>query len=80
MKNAFKPQIFVCPLDQESNQSIAQHPDMLQVDPCINAEVYFGKNKINLSLLPVGNILFNTLKRTRGVSFLCFHSKQREWP
>lgn len=74
----FKPQIFVCPIDQESNQSIAQHPSLLQVEPCINQQCFFGSTAVVLSIFPVDNLAFNTFKRSNGLAFYSFVQNEKD--
>lgn len=75
---SFVPQIFVCPIDPESNQSIAQYPSLMQVDPCINEKCYFGRNKIVLSLFPVDNITFNMFKKSKALAFYAFIQNEKD--
>jgi hypothetical protein len=78
MKQRFKPQIFVCPADPESNKNIAEHPSLIQVDPCVNVNCYFGRNKIILSLFPVDNVTFEVFKKSRALAFYAFTQSTKD--
>lgn len=79
MKNEkrFKPQIFVCPADEISNESISKDPSLEQEEPCRNVDCYFGKNKIKLSLFPVNNLFWEFLKKSKW-SFYAFIQNEKD--
>lgn len=70
-----KGQIFVFPVDFDTNESIAKHPNMAQVQPDMSAKCHVGRNQIELPVYPVDNLLFKSLKANRGLIFYAFEQR-----
>lgn len=76
--SSFKERIFVFPGDGKSNKSISEYSTMVQDEPYLSAECYFGKNKINLPLYEIEKVFLNFLKKTESIAFYAFEQKTKD--
>ncbi len=74
MSQRFKEQIFVFPIGELSNENIAKDPSLMQVEPCLNAKCYFGKNMKELSVYPVDSTVYKGFIKS-NLSFYAFVQK-----
>lgn len=77
-KRPFKPQFFVCPIGPYTNQTIAVHPSLSQVQPLLETDCYFGNSIIKASLYPIDERLFNSIKKHAELSFYVFIQNVRD--
>jgi len=64
--------IFIFPADSDTNESIAKHALMAQVEPDWTAKCFIGRNQLELPVYPVPNLLFKSLKYDKRMAFYAF--------
>ncbi len=74
----FKEEIFIFPVGESSNESIAKHPCISDHEIELDAECYFGTSKVNLPLYcGVSKLALDSFKKS-NLSFYAFVKKTKD--
>lgn len=73
----FVQQYFVFPANNFANEIISKHPLLVQSEPEYNAACFVGKNKINLPLFRVSEMILKTFKSSQ-LSLYAFIQKTKD--
>ncbi len=77
-KPEFKEEIFIFPVGESSNESIAKYPGISHDEIELDAECYFGTSKVKLPLYSgVSNLALDSFKKS-NLSFYAFIKKSKD--